>query len=54
MARGVQQVGQERQQQQEQLQPQQPVLQHQVPQVPPPSYEEAVEDQQGSREVRNV
>ena len=45
MARGVRQACQ-----QGQLQPQQ----HQVPQVPLPSYEEAIENQQGSREVRNV
>ena len=43
MVRGVRQA-----RQQGQLQPQQPVPQHQVPQVPPPSYEEAVEDQRGS------
>ena len=49
MARGVQQA-----RQQGQLQPQQPVPQHQVPQVPPPSYEEAVENYQVSRDGRNV
>ena len=49
MARGVRQACQ-----QGQLQPQQPVPQPQVPQVPPPSYEEAIENQQGSREVRIV
>ena len=49
MARGVRQARQQRQ-----LQPQQPVPQNQVPQVPPPSYEEAVVEQQGSRNDRNV
>ena len=49
MARGVRQACQ-----QGQLQPQQPVPQHQVPQVPTPSYEEAVENQQVSRDGRNV